>query len=174
VRPCFSIHLHIKVQCNSTDDSRENDFYCWFYRNPYFFCSAPRVSLYFGHAETLLPLQALLGIFQDDKELTASNFKFFKDKRCFRSSLFASFAANIALVQYKCKGEQESHSDWPRNLDSHMVQLFANEHVVPLPFTDKSAISMHEFETHYYQYVHHCDFNMICENGPHDELWSFW
>ena len=98
--------------------------------------------------------------------LLASNY----DKhhiRKFRTSLTASFASNLALVLYECEeGPQTSHPNWPKDLGTHMVQVLANEHVLPLPFTDKWAVNVEDFETQYYQYVHHCEFDKLCENKP--------
>lgn len=66
-------------------------------------------------------------------------------------------------------------SDWPDILSSDMVQVIMNEHPVPFPFTDKMAVDLHDFETQYYQFIHHCEFDKMCNNEPekgskHDEL----
>lgn len=97
--------------------------------------------------------------------------------RKFRISLIANFAYTLALVMYDCKaGSQSTHADWPEKLDPLMVQVLSNEHPVPLPFTDKMAVSFENFESHYYQYVHHCEFDKLCDNEPtvlqpdHNEL----
>jgi len=141
------------------------------------YCSAPAVSLYFGHTETLLPFYSLLGLFLDEKPLTASNFLQHKEKRKFRSSIISPFAANIGFTLYECEeGAQASHPDWPQDLQSHMLQIMVNEQIMPLPFTDKVAVSISDFEYHYYQYVHYCNFNKLCNNPPandhpaHEEL----
>ncbi|KAF6025945.1 MINPP1 [Bugula neritina] len=127
--------------------------------------SAPAVSLYFGHTETLLPFYSLLGLFLDEKPLTASNFLQHKEKRKFRSSIISPFAANIGFTLYECEeGAQASHPDWPQDLQSHMLQIMVNEQIMPLPFTDKVAVSISDFEYHYYQYVHYCNFNKLCNN----------
>ena len=134
------------------------------------------MSLYFGHSETIHPLLATLGLFYDEEPLLSSNYHMHKDTRKFRQSLMAPFASNVGFVQYKCEeGLQESHPDWPEELHSSMIQLVFHEHPVPFPFTDKLAVSFHDFETQYYQQIHHCNINDICgvatqPRESHDEL----
>lgn len=133
--------------------------------------------MYFGHAETILPVQALLGLFQDDQVLLSSNFEENRVRK-FRVSMIANFATTLSLVLYECEpGAQSTNPSWPEKLGRLMVQVLANEHPVPLPFTDKLAVSVEEFESHYYQYVHHCEFDQLCNNKPqvlkaagHEEL----
>lgn len=128
-------------------------------------CSAPGVSLYFGHAETVLPLLSLIGLFQDEVPLRSDNYLHHKDTRKFRTSFVTPFTTNLAFVAYTCEeGPQDTHPDWPENLNKHMVQVIMNEHPVPFPFTDKLAVDLRVFETHYYQFIHHCDFNGMCKN----------
>ena len=168
------IQITFNLYKNTSRFSREINY------NHYvrFFFSAPGVSLYFGHAETVLPLLTLLGLFQDDVQLGSDNYLYHKNTRRFRTSFITPFATNLALVAYNCEaGTQDTHPNWPENIDKHMVQVIMNEHPVPFPFTDKLAVDLHEFETRYYQFIHHCDFDGMCKNnidgagdGGHDEL----
>jgi hypothetical protein len=54
----------------------------------------------FGHAETLLPLAARLGLFRDAEVLGAEE----AAARKWRSGVVAPFAANLAAAVYLCEG----------------------------------------------------------------------
>ncbi|XP_067949702.1 multiple inositol polyphosphate phosphatase 1-like [Watersipora subatra] len=135
--------------------------------------SSASLSLYFGHSETLNPLLAILGLFKDESPLLASNYELHRENRKFRQSFMGSFASNLGFVRYKCeKGNQSSNSDWPSQLDTSMIQLIFNEHIIPFPFTKKAAISFDEFLRDYHRYIYHCNFDQLCGLSKigHEEL----
>ncbi|CAB1311893.1 unnamed protein product [Coregonus sp. 'balchen'] len=59
------------------------------------------VTIQVGHAETLLPLLALMGFFRDETALTADNFDV-QHGRTFRTSRIVPYAANLLFVLYDC------------------------------------------------------------------------
>uniref|UniRef100_A0A4W5QVD6 Multiple inositol polyphosphate phosphatase 1 n=1 Tax=Hucho hucho TaxID=62062 RepID=A0A4W5QVD6_9TELE len=59
------------------------------------------VTIQVGHAETLLPLLALMGFFRDETALTADNFDM-QNVRIFRTSRIVPYAANLLFVLYDC------------------------------------------------------------------------
>ncbi|CAH8541300.1 unnamed protein product [Schistosoma turkestanicum] len=102
-----------------------------------------RGSFWFGHAETILPVVAALGIFNDSvghsklHKLTADNF----DERLkmihnpdvpsptmFRTSYIAPFAGNVAFLLFYCPDLETSD-----NLDKFRVQILINERTVAWP-----------------------------------------
>ncbi|XP_078494613.1 multiple inositol polyphosphate phosphatase 1-like [Ciona intestinalis] len=80
------------------------------------------VVLRFGHAETLIPLLCLLGLYKDDVPLTARSFSLHRNARKFRTGTFSPFAGNIALVLYS------SHRS-----ENVLVSIVLNESVLKLP-----------------------------------------
>lgn len=114
----------------------------------------PKLAAYFAHAETVLPVLAALGLFNDSVPLLASNFDRHRASRSFRSSYIASFACNVALVLYRCQppGARGTpvHPHWGDTLAEHMVQLMVNEHAVPFPFAGgRLAVPYSEVLAHY-------------------------
>jgi len=68
-----------------------------------------RANLRFGHAETMLPFTALLGLFHTKNEtLTANMTQQQIDNREFRFGAISPLASNVAFVQYKCEGKTEN------------------------------------------------------------------
>jgi len=86
----------------------------------------PSAKIYFGHAETVVPLIALLGLFEGPA-LTAEGFLLSKH-RSFRTSAIAPYSSNIAFLIYR-KLESNSDSDMPKML----LQISVNEHLVNIP-----------------------------------------
>lgn len=66
----------------------------------------PRVTAYFGHSSTIQLLLTSLGAFKDDNELTADNFIAMSDRK-WQTSRIGPFAANVAVVRYKCPTEDK-------------------------------------------------------------------
>ena len=112
----------------------------------------PSAKIYFGHAETVVPLIALLGLFEGPA-LTAEGFLLSKHRkdnhdhqftslitdkpnqiicdyliRSFRTSAIAPYSSNIAFLVYR-KLESNSDSDMPKML----LQISVNEHLVNIP-----------------------------------------
>jgi multiple inositol-polyphosphate phosphatase/2,3-bisphosphoglycerate 3-phosphatase len=88
--------------------------------------SDPRATIYFGHAETIVPLIALLGLFEGPP-LTAEGFLLSKH-RAFRTSKIAPFGANIAFLVYRKKSENVAIET-----PDMLLQIAVNEHLVNIP-----------------------------------------
>lgn len=58
--------------------------------------------LRFAHAETVMPLVSLLGLFKDEKPITADSTQEEIENRKWRTSIISPFAANLMFVLYKC------------------------------------------------------------------------
>ena len=79
----------------------------------------PHSFLYFAHAETLLPLFCLLGLFNDSQPLLASNQNI---NRTFQTRQMIPFSSNLQISLFEC----------PKN--KRLVGLMVNEKQVELPF----------------------------------------
>eukprot|EP00727_Mastigamoeba_balamuthi_P007290 m51a1_g3181 hypothetical protein (439) ;mRNA; f:415297-416816 len=81
----------------------------------------PRAKLMFAHAETVLPLKALLGLNKDDKPLTASWTEAQRDARKWRNSVISTMATNVAFVVSKCSSGK------------HQIQMIESETPIDFP-----------------------------------------
>ena len=64
-------------------------------------------TFYFSHSEALLPFQSLLGLYEDDFELTHDIYGEDKtDKRKYKTSRIGSFAQNIGFVFFECSNNK--------------------------------------------------------------------
>eukprot|EP00794_Sanderia_malayensis_P014078 gene14078-15547_t len=107
----------------------------------------------FCHAETIIPLYALMGLFLDKEHLTAENFNKMR-QRHFRGSKLAPFAGNIAIVLYQCQGNE------------YKIQFYSNEQLVKLPCCDsEKSCPLDKFKHCYQKIIDNCDFDKICQNG---------
>lgn len=121
--------------------------------------------LRFGHAETLLPLLALLGLFKDDVDLYAGNQHVHADRK-FRTSVISPFSANVFFVLHRC--DEHTEKDLP--LSKHMVQVTVNEVPVKIPGWEDEFCSYETFRKCYKEILDSCDFERICNLHDHDEL----
>jgi len=104
--------------------------------------------LWFSHAETILPLIGLLGLFDQKLPMTANGFlqrlksiNHGNRFSVFRTANIVPFSGNLELNLYKCRNDTSNHTD------GFYVQVRINEKVVPWPKTDNSSlISLNEFE----------------------------
>lgn len=110
-------------------------------------------SILVGHAETLLPLLSLLGLYKDKTPPTASNYNT-QHGRSFRSSLIVPYAANLLFVLYDCqKG--------PR------LQMLINETPVRFPgLPSEDAPLYRDVRAIYRHLLDGCDFHQECEGRP--------
>ncbi len=69
-----------------------------------------KVLLRFGHAENMFPLVTALGLFRNERELKADNFKENLERR-FRSGRLTPFSANAAFVLHRCHDAQDERKD---------------------------------------------------------------
>eukprot|EP00727_Mastigamoeba_balamuthi_P011279 m51a1_g6774 putative multiple inositol polyphosphate phosphatase 1-like (423) ;mRNA; r:120693-122080 len=81
----------------------------------------PRAKLMFGHAETVLPLKALLGLNKDATPLTATWTKEQREARKWRNSVISTMATNVGFVVSKCASGE------------HQVQMLESETPVDFP-----------------------------------------
>ncbi|XP_037547240.1 multiple inositol polyphosphate phosphatase 1b [Nematolebias whitei] len=118
-------------------------------------------SILVGHAETLLPLLSLLGLYKDPTPPTASNYQS-QHGRSFRSSRIVPYAANLLFVLYDCQRG-------PR------LQLLMNETPVRFPDLPDDTPLYRDVRAAYRHLLDGCDFHRECEGraegrGPNTEL----
>lgn len=119
-------------------------------------------SILVGHAETLLPLLSLLGLYKDKTPPTASNYQS-QHGRSFRSSRIVPYAANILFVLFDCQRG-------PR------LQMLINESPVRFPGLEKEDAPLYrDVRATYRHLLDGCDFERECEGrsigrGPNIEL----
>ncbi|XP_052768052.1 multiple inositol polyphosphate phosphatase 1-like [Mya arenaria] len=122
-------------------------------------------SFYFGHAETVAPIYAALGLFNDSQPLTDSNFSAMKH-RAFKSSKILQFSANLAIVLYECKDYTESGSF----IDDFVIRMFVNEQPVNVPACDRLVCPFVKVKDSYLHHIDDCLSSNICKLPVHDEL----
>ncbi len=103
----------------------------------------------FAHAETLIPLYTLLGLFHDPYPLYADSWSDRVRDRVFKSSHISPFAANLALVLYQCD------TAW-------VVSVLINETQTRLPGCSSVYCPYDEFMA-LYEPLSLCDFNTLCK-----------
>lgn len=119
-------------------------------------------SILVGHAETLLPLLSLLGLYKDETPPTANNYHT-QHGRSFRTSLIVPYAANLLFVLYDCQRG-------PR------LQLLVNESPVRFPGLEAEDAPLYrDVRATYRHLLDGCDFHRECEGrpggrGPNTEL----
>ncbi|XP_028398682.1 multiple inositol polyphosphate phosphatase 1-like [Dendronephthya gigantea] len=119
---------------------------------------------HFSHAETIIPLVCLMGLFKDNEPLLANNYRKQKNRQ-FRTANIAPFSGNIAVVLYSCKSDDEKSGMF-------YVQVLANEIPAALPCCDaKELCPLNQFRACFRHIVEQCDLHSIC-NSPsnHNEL----
>lgn len=85
----------------------------------------PHAALRFAHAETVIPLTAIMQLFTDGEPLRASWSPERIAARRWRNNVVAPLATNIALLRYECAA--------PDGTESSFVELQHNEIVYPIP-----------------------------------------
>nr|XP_033799712.1 multiple inositol polyphosphate phosphatase 1 isoform X1 [Geotrypetes seraphini] len=113
------------------------------------------VILQFGHAETLQPLLALMGLFKDEEPLDANNFAR-QTHRKFRSGRIVPYAANLLFVLYHCETASTSE-------EKYQIQLLLNEKLLPFPHSEKNVSSYQELKEQYSSIFQSCYFKDECE-----------
>lgn len=103
-----------------------------------------------SHAETLIPLYALMGLLVDKRRLTASNYQEMKNRE-FKGAKIAPFAGNLAIVLYDCKDGAKK------------VQVYSNEKLIKLPCCESKIDCPFEvFEKCYQKVSDDCNLKMMC------------
>uniref|UniRef100_A0A3B4XWR5 Multiple inositol-polyphosphate phosphatase 1b n=1 Tax=Seriola lalandi dorsalis TaxID=1841481 RepID=A0A3B4XWR5_SERLL len=114
-------------------------------------------SILLGHAETLLPLLSLLGLYKDQTPPTANNYHA-QHGRSFRSGRIVPYAANLLFVLYDCQRG-------PR------LQLLINESPVRFPGLEAEDAPLYrDVRATYRHLLDGCDFNRESEFFPHSNL----
>ncbi|KAM3912538.1 multiple inositol polyphosphate phosphatase 1 [Leptodactylus fuscus] len=116
--------------------------------------SAP-VVMHFGHAETLLPLLALMGLFKDEKPLTADNFSMHLEQR-FRSGRIVPYASNLVFVLYHC-----DLAESPK--EEYQVQMLLNENLLPFPHSHGSVCLFDDLKKQYNHLLESCHVKDECQ-----------
>lgn len=119
----------------------------------------PKAQLRFGHAETTMPLLALLGLYKDSKKLTSEWSYDDIVKRKWRTSNISSLATNVAFVLYKCRDSNMTLEKKP------YVELLHDENIVYLPECgNKRLCPLAKFNEIYDERAK-LDWVEICKNG---------
>ncbi|XP_054622938.1 multiple inositol polyphosphate phosphatase 1b [Dunckerocampus dactyliophorus] len=119
-------------------------------------------SILIGHAETILPLLSLLGLYKDEAPPTADNYHT-QHGRSFRTSRIVPYAANVLFVLYDCQRG-------PR------LQLLINESPVRFPGLSAEDVPLYrDVRATYRHLLDGCDFHKECHGtsggrGPNTEL----
>ena len=103
-----------------------------------------------AHAETIIPLFALLNVSLDYVQMTSDNFASLKTRR-FRGACLSPFSGNLYFVLFQCD-------------DVYKIQLYINERLVKLPCCQSQVdCTFEEFLEHYKPMVDKCHFDHICK-----------
>ena len=143
-----------------------------------FVSSKEKGAFWFGHAETLLPLMCILGLYKDSKPLRSDNFAFQQDRQ-FKTNRFLSFSSNIGILLLDC--DVDKAIDYQCNLDipgwrslkcppsfsRYMVQLLVKELPHPFPFSEYDICSYSEMKEHYQPLITNCDLHTQCSVDKH-------
>ena len=136
-----------------------------------FGCRQRRAVFRFAHAETLLPLISVLGLFKDDNQLLGTNFEENRDRK-FRTSRIAPFSANVAFVLFDCGGHSGSTGQGDGGFEErYMVQVLFNELPIRLPFCESDVCALSVLKQNLVKHTEQCDFDSMCAlPHQHDEL----
>lgn len=113
------------------------------------------VVMQFGHAETLLPLLALMGLFKDEKPLMADNF-FAHTEQKFRSGKIVPYASNLVFVLYHCELAQSPKEEY-------QVQMLLNENLLPFPHSQESVCLFDDLKKQYSHLLNSCHVKDECQ-----------
>ncbi|KAH0623574.1 hypothetical protein JD844_006480 [Phrynosoma platyrhinos] len=112
------------------------------------------VILQFGHAETLLPLLALMGYFKDKEPLKAQNYNV-QAGRQFRSGRIVPYAANLLFLLYHCDKASSPEEEYK-------VQILLNENLLPFPHSGQKVSLYSSLKTQYRDILQNCHFDDVC------------
>lgn len=117
----------------------------------------PRAQLRFGHAETVMPLLALLGLYKDANKLSSTWGDSAILNRKWRTSNISSLATNVAFVLYVCKDS--------KGLKSPYVEILHDENIVYLPGCNKQRLCpANKFKSIYSEYLN-MNWTETCKSG---------
>lgn len=112
--------------------------------------SKSKGNFYFSHAETLIPLYTLMGLFVDKKPLTHNNY-LTQRVRLFKTTRVIPFAGNIRFDLSECGGEM-------------YIALYVKNHQMKWPCCDSFKCPYAVVKKHYQGIIKKCDFDLICLN----------
>eukprot|EP00123_Amoebidium_parasiticum_P011842 comp20932_c0_seq1/m.27957 comp20932_c0_seq1/g.27957 ORF comp20932_c0_seq1/g.27957 comp20932_c0_seq1/m.27957 type:complete len:500 (-) comp20932_c0_seq1:33-1532(-) len=108
----------------------------------------------FGHAETIMPLVTLLGLFKDDFVFEANTPYETFSKRNWRSSYISPFSANVWFAFYKCdEGEP-------------LVRLLINEKEYTIPGCTNVYCPLSQVRKILHASNAECNFDELCDVTP--------
>lgn len=87
---------------------------------------SPKVTAYFTHSAAVQLFLTALGALKDDKAPTATNYLEMSSRK-WRTSVVSPFAANVAVIKYKCSTKSK-------------VKFFLNERVLRLDWCSPDGI----------------------------------
>jgi len=111
-----------------------------------------KAKLRFAHAETVIPLIAVLGLYKDPYPLQWNTSNENIQNRKFRTAHFSSFASNVAFLLLNCDGQ-------------FMIQVLSNEIPVLVPGCPDVNCPYDVFRGLFQSYLD-CDFDKLCERKP--------
>jgi multiple inositol-polyphosphate phosphatase/2,3-bisphosphoglycerate 3-phosphatase len=110
----------------------------------------------FAHAETLLPLIALLGLYRDDAPLRANSSLECIQNRKWRTSVISPYAANLAFILYECNSTSTA------NASQYLVKLIHNEKEMFIPGCENNIYCPYTTFKSKYLSALDCDFEKLC------------
>ncbi|XP_038060903.1 multiple inositol polyphosphate phosphatase 1-like [Patiria miniata] len=119
---------------------------------------SPLGNFKFAHSETIVPLLALLDLFDEPLPLLASNF-LENINRTFRAAHMSPFAANVAFALYGCTTDSAV---------TYRVQMLLNESPVQLEFCEGQFCTLEEFQAGIEARIGTCDFTEECAEALQD------
>ena len=116
---------------------------------------------YFTHSGTMLKFLSFLGLFMDAEPLRHNNYDQMLKERAWKTSLFDSFASNVAFVLQKCGQTQ------------FRVGMFLNERLTKIPGCEEEWCDYKLFRDIYYRKnPEDCDFSSICDLESKEDQFS--
>lgn len=123
----------------------------------------------FGHAETLGPLFAALGLFNDSQPIRADNYDQ-HSQRLFRTSHILPFSSNILFVLYECVPDEIEGDEEIEEVD-YYIKMFVNEEPKLIPGCEELHCAYNEVRDYYHDLIEKCDFKKLCRRAEaRDEL----
>merc|ERR1711879_470758 len=90
----------------------------------------------FAHAETIMPLVSILGLYKDSTPLMADWTEEQQENRQWKTSIISPFAANVQFILYECSGD-------------FMVKVLVNEVEQVLPGCTDIYCGFEEIVAHF-------------------------
>jgi len=122
----------------------------------------PHAALRFAHAETVIPITAIMQLFTDGEPLKASWTPERIDARRWSDNLVSPLATNVALLRFECPDKNaEFHS---------YVQLMHNELVYPIPGCGGKLLCPLEHVMKVFAPILNNDWDAMCADNSENEV----